>query len=280
MPGTNRRPWLSMEEPANHLRGHRAFDEAMADEQSAGNPAGEVDWRCRAATTLARDLPAAGPGAPFHPRGTSVVLATAAKIRRQVLEFYVPGGAALLLDQAVKARRVWKTTNPLMTGQAGHPSEVSHLVFDAIGASATMVMTCYAAIESYVNECLPKEKRYRRQERNKVKVREMVWVERYVPLKEKMAQVLPQVAGAEDPTQKSWWAGFQELEKRRHETVHLKPRDTERWSGRGNPPDTIWRRLLDPRLANGPRVAIAAIRHFASLSPQSWIQNAPVDSTD
>ncbi len=248
----------------------------MAEEPSANDSLQEVDWRCRTASTLTKDWR----GALFHPKGTPVILGTAAKIRGQVLDFYVPGAAALLLDQSVKAWQVWMMSNPLIKGPKGPPDEVSQLAFDAIGASMTMVMTSYAAIESYVNECLPKGKGYRRREGNKLKVREMMWVERYVPLKEKMARVLPQMAGTDDPAQKSWWDGFQELEKRRHEAVHLKPRDTEPWSGQGDPPETIWGRLLDTGLVNGPQVAIAAIRHFASLSPQHWIQYAPVGPTD
>src|SRR5436309_4837835 len=112
----------------------------MAPNEAVGDALRRADWRCRAVSVLAQDIPAAGPGTSFHTKGELVTLATAVKIQGQLVWFHMPGAGALFLDQAIKAREEWRAAQTVVMGQAGHPDQVSRLAFDALEAAMTMVV--------------------------------------------------------------------------------------------------------------------------------------------
>jgi hypothetical protein len=123
-----------------------------------------IDWRARAVTTLAKDVPAAYPGGPSHRAGARVVLVTSVKSADPGgTSFTTPSGAALALSIAIKAFDAAvvakgqlgfvEIVTPRGPGKAIADERIPAF-FDFLEQCMIMVTFSFQALEAYCNQII------------------------------------------------------------------------------------------------------------------------------
>ena len=103
-------------------------------------------------------------------------------------------------------------------------SEKSTEVCDYIELIETTIVFSYTSIEAFANISIPTDYQYnfKNPKTEKEEVYDKGAIERWIPLKEKLSILLPDIYNVKKPTQKKWWNDFIKLERHRHDIIHQK----------------------------------------------------------
>jgi hypothetical protein len=139
--------------------------------------------------------------------------------------------------------------------------------FELICAS---IIFAYTALEAFVNEELPEDYVYRREEQTdsniyEVRLFDKGQIERQLSLSEKLAIVLPEALGASSPKGISAWGGFVHMRRLRDRVIHMKSEDRKRSKGYDEYPKSIWSDLLNPDQGNYPSIAKSIVLAHPAL---------------
>jgi hypothetical protein len=214
-----------------------------------------------------------GSGHFKHPDGNEykfVYVARRVKHAGKRHHIAAPSAPALFLSLALKAsERAQETLADL-------ESTAWERYFDCLEHLAAAVIFSFTAIEAYVNELLPESLKYVRvKPSGKTKELDKRAVERYVPLEEKLDQVLPQVLGLSSPRNRgrSLWRDFTWLKQHRDRLIHLKFVDLRKPEAGQD----AWALLLNAEVCKAPRKAVRLMRYLSGDGvPPKWLQNCPV----
>ncbi len=246
------------------------------------------DWRVRAATTLAQDVPAAYPGGPSHKAGAPVVVVTIGRgIHRLPLSFATPSSPALALSAAIKAATAAKVlrnslvfdVHPGPTGSIEGISDGTTVqLFDFFEQAFVSIVFSYQSIEAFANEEVHRlvQRPYRVSFRGSLEDLDADAIERWLPTDQKLVDVIPAFVRVHAPKKAKWWSSFRSLTRLRNDTIHLKAGRAYPRTAIGLPPPSIFHELLATRsLLVFPITAAAAMRHFhEGRELPSWLTTA------
>lgn len=233
------------------------------------------DWRARAATTLAQDVPAAYPGGPSHKAGAPVVVVTIGPgLHRLPLSFVTPSSPALAVSAAIKSASAAhelrkKLLFDIHSGPTGSTEGVSDgttvELFDFFEQAFVAIVFSYQSIEAFANEEVQRlvQRPYKVSFRGDLEELDADAIERWLPTEQKLVDVIPAFMRVRPPKKAKWWASFKSLTRLRNDTIHLKAGRAYPRALIGVPPPSIFHELLATKsLMVFPNTAIAAMRHF------------------
>ena len=150
----------------------------------------------------------------------------------------------------------------------------SGVVFDYLEHMMSAIVLAFTAIEAFVNETIPEDYVYVRNRRSKVilEATDKEDIERFVPLDEKLATVLPEVFKCASPKGSRCWQQYQQLKEVRDRIVHMKTNDRK---SSGPEVETVWKAIL---LSPAPhRLAKPVMDHFVRVMPNKpgWHKHSP-----
>ena len=103
--------------------------------------------------------------------------------------------------------------------------------YDYFETMFAAIIFSYTSIEALANICIPWNFQFHKSKKNnptaKGRLLSKFEIERYIPLKDKLIQVLPQTIHSPDPQPEDWWRDFQGLEEIRNEIIHTKQSKSE-----------------------------------------------------
>lgn len=201
------------------------------------NDDGLGDWRHRAVTTLAEDVPPAYPGGPSHKAGTPVFLiAVTRDDRGELIGFTMPSPTALALSISIQAAKkadilkgevtFQKETSPHGAAR-GVPSEQATRLYDFFEQCMITVTFSFNALEVFCNQTVADELKgtYMRSTRRRQQELTPDKVQRELSTEEKLATVLPAILGTDTPQDAPVWSDFRRLKRARDSTIHMKASD-------------------------------------------------------
>lgn len=239
-----------------------------------------LDWRYRAATVVTEDH--LGPGGQvLAAKGTPITATTFVNYGDKKIGFGDPSATALFLNQSHKAYIEAMRLHPY--GSEWLPrtyDDATTRVFDYLEAICASIIFAYAALEAFVNEELPEDHVFERQEQRSsgihvVRQFDKEQIQRHLRLDEKLATVLPRATGKPSPKGTSIWEGFVRLRKLRDRVVHLKSEDRKRSNVHDLYPKSIWSDLLSPGQLDFPAIAKSMILHFKHDDKAYWVKRCP-----
>jgi len=154
------------------------------------------------------------------------------------ITYFVPNNVALLLSVSEKALNAAKKTyttnfsNPeikldldKMDGdKKAMMNNASSLVCDYLENIQTSIVFGYTALEAFVNLSIPENFTYTVKKNNKgiSEVFDKKAIERWLPLKTKIKNILTEVYSTQIIDDQKWWGQFLRLEQYRNDIVHQK----------------------------------------------------------
>jgi hypothetical protein len=235
------------------------------------------DWRIRAVTHLAADVPAAYPGGPSHKAGALVVQATAARdVRGNNIGFTTPSAVALALNLAMRASdqaqlRRAEVRESVAVSPFGSGTSVTHettaALYDYFEHCMTALTFSFQALEAYCNEVISDKVTAQYLFKNRRGTRSFTAseVERCLSTEEKLGVVLPDLLDIPTPKGTRMWQDFARLKELRDATVHIKSRDSVPRVMKPSDLDeaTLFVRFLDIDVASFPKAAVSLIAYLA-----------------
>jgi len=195
------------------------------------------DWRIKAVTRLAKDIPEAYLGGPSHKAGTPVYLSTLTKdLQGNYVSFITPHPTALALNIAHQAGllvkelrrrlRYNKTATPYGSGKAINIEDLSTL-YDYFEQCMIAITFSFQAIETYANDIIANliTTEYILQRGDKEITCTSDELQRVASTEEKIGVILPSILNLPSPKQSKFWRYFKELKRVRDSTIHLKSQD-------------------------------------------------------
>lgn len=100
----------------------------------------------------------------------------------------------------------------------------SSLVADFIELIQTSIVFSYTALEAFANLSIPEDYEYESEVNNKgiLEIYNKKAIERWLPLKTKIANILPVIYETKNIEKQNFWPHFIDLEKCRHDIIHQK----------------------------------------------------------
>lgn len=241
-------------------------------------PPEEDDWRLHAVARLAEDWKSPWTG-QVAPKGSRLTVSAVLRLtKKKTITIPLPNATALFLSSAAKSFSAAKALRDESGFDKSLHSEVSFgadaMVFDYLEHMLSATVLAFTAVEAFVNEVIPEEYVYPRQRRTQ-KILELTAkedIERFVPLDEKLASVLPEVFACASPKGSRCWQEYQQLKGIRDRIVHMKSNDRK---SSGPDVETVWKAIV---LAPAPhRLAKSVIDYFVKAMPSkpSWHKNFP-----
>lgn len=241
-----------------------------------------LDWRIYGVFTLSKDLPAVGPGAPFHPAGTQAYNSTFAEFDSTKIMFGTPSSIKIAFDISLTASYealiAKKQINFVTYGEGLRIKEdefpylynyFEKYMISVIFSSLTLEMFCNFVIDSKLgkNTILltldKKSKRYNAIELQKD----------HVSLLKKLSVIFPKMLNIpsieiNDPV---LWGKFKDMTDLRNKITHMKPLDVYR--GASIDCDSIYAKIINGTSVNFPYYAIKIMDYYKSgLKPVFWIE--------
>jgi len=242
-------------------------------------PIERIDWRHRAATTVAEDH--RGPdGKVVCAKGTPITATTFIKHGGREIGFGDPSATALFLNQSHRSFVEAMRLHPFHGEWPPSELEDSTRVYDYLELICTSVFFAYTALEAFVNEELPEDYVYEREEQTDsgiyvVRQFDKEQIERHLSLSEKLATVLPRATGKPSPKGTSTWEDFVHLGRLRDRVVHMKSEDRKRSKAHDMYPKSIWSDLLNPSQRDFPAIAKSMVLYFKQEDERHWLRRCP-----
>lgn len=244
----------------------------------------DIDWRIQAMATTAMELPAAYPGGPAHPPGSTVVLVSqVTPAEGMPITFPVPSASALALGIAARAARAAaELRNELRFGTAVAPSGrvltlsgavTSHL-FDYFEHCFVAVVFSIQALEAYCNYKISYtlKSNLTVERRGQEVVLSPLEAERELSTDEKLGGALPQLLRVPSPRGRTEWEAYVHLRRLRDATVHIKSH--HQWSSSGEFEESPYAWFMQRSALTIPQPAIQLLRYFAADHEQRWLEGA------
>lgn len=241
----------------------------------------DFDWRMYGVTTLTQDLPAAGPGAPYHPAGTPIYASTKAELGSNTLIFGTPSTVKISFNIALTASYeavVAKEQINLLPHDSGliiQPEGLpylynyfEHYMISVIYSFLTLEIFCNFVIDTKVGKNTvfmqldKKPKRYSAIELQKENISVI----------KKILIVLPKILNIpsiekNDPT---LWEKIKGMNTLRNKITHMKPLDVNR--GASIDRDSIFAEIINNSPVNFPFYSLNTMDYYkAGLMPKFWI---------
>ena len=160
------------------------------------------------------------------------------KIENDRLIYFTPNNVAILLSVSNKSLTMARTIfyerfDPKKTkldfqnideDKRAFLDTKSKDVCDYIEAIQTSIIFGYTAVETFANLSIPPDYVYQVKIKSKgtVELYDKDAIERWISLKDKVLQVLPDIYNTSLPDKKKSWSHFVKLEKYRHDIIHQK----------------------------------------------------------
>ena len=241
-------------------------------------PPEEDDWRLHAVARLAEDWKSPWTG-QVAPKGSRLTVSAILRLtKKKTITIPLPNATALFLSSAAKSFSAAKALRNESGFDKSLHSDVSFgadaMVFDYLEHLLSATVLAFTAVEAFVNEVIPEDYVYARQRRSRVilEVTAKADIERFVPLDEKLATVLPEVFKCPSPKGSRCWQQYQQLKDIRDRVVHMKSNDRK---SSGPEVETVWKAIV---LAPAPhRLAKPIIDYFVKVMPSKpgWHKNFP-----
>ena len=241
-------------------------------------PPEDDDWRLNVVARLAEDWANPWTG-QIVPKGQRLTVSSVIQLtKKKQLTIPLPNATALLLDASARAFAAARAIREANEIDKTIHKEVSFrsdaAAFDYIERKIEAIVLAFTAIEAFVNESIPREFVYARQQEGKVVLEAVAkpGIERHVRIDEKLTVVLPEVLGCPSPRGSKCWQGYRQLKQTRDRLVHMKSDDR-----RSSQADvkTLWTAVI---IAPAPHVAAKAlIDHFvkAMHNKPGWHSRYP-----
>ncbi len=244
-----------------------------------------LDWRIQAAATTATEIPAAYPGGPSHPAGSTLVLSSQVTPAEGVpILFPTPSAAALSLSIAARAARsATKLRNELQFSPAIGPGgtvqslnrSLTSRLFDYFEQCFVAALFSVQALEAYCNYKISYELKgdLAIQREGKEIILSPLKVERELSIDEKLGEVLPGLLSVHTPKGLAVWEKYILLRRLRDATVHIKSHHQWTSSSTGFE-DSPYAWFLQNSPSTIPLPAIAMLRYFALEHEREWFNGA------
>lgn len=97
-------------------------------------------------------------------------------------------------------------------------------IYDYIEIVQTCIVFSYTSLETFANLSIPDNYKYSMDVKTKgtIEVFDKIAIEKWLPLKKKLCEILVDIYEIEDITQSSFWSHFVKLEQYRHDIIHQK----------------------------------------------------------
>jgi hypothetical protein len=107
-------------------------------------------------------------------------------------------------------------------------SERSSEICNYIEQIQISIVFSYSAVEAFSNISIPDNFKYAYKKNKKCdeEILDKSTIERWIPLKDKIGRILPDIYKVKKPTLKKWWSDFIQLENLRHNIIHQKSIDS------------------------------------------------------
>lgn len=232
---------------------------------------GMGDWRIKAVTTLAKDVPAAYPGGPSHKAGALVYLISSTKATDgQSINFITPSPAALALNiasnaakQAIHLRQTLAFKD--MIGPDGHSKGVAdenhpHL-YDFFEFCMLAITFSFQALETFSNDTIVNSIKdtYPLKKNGITKNVTAYELQRNTSTEYKLSVILPDILKIASPTTDPIWSDFNKLKDSRDAVIHLKPSYV---ATEDMQTEIIFCQFVEDDIAQFPKCAFRLIEHF------------------
>lgn len=242
------------------------------------------DWRVQFATTTLSDIPAAFPGGPSHPAGSTVLVASiVTPAEGTPIGFPAPSAAALALSIAANASRAaLAQRDSLRFGPGIAPSgaiinldqSATGQLFDYFEQCLVATVFSIQALESYSNYKIAHSAKdgltVERKGKDVVLSREEA--ERELSLDEKLGRTLPQLLGLASPKGSAAWEAYVHRRRLRDAAVHFKSH--HQWTSSDQFDDSPYSWFLQHSPLEIPVPTINLLRQFAAEHEQPWLDGA------
>jgi len=242
----------------------------------------DFDWRMYGVTTLSKDLPAAGPGAPFHPAGTPVYSSTFAEWDSKKFMFGTPSSIKIAFNIALTASceaviaKEHINIVPYGDGVRVKEEEFPHLynyfekyMAAVVFSSLTLEMFCNFVIDSKLGKNTvflqldKKPKHYNATELQRDNVSVL----------KKLLVILPKILNISsiETNNPTLWGKFKDMTLLRNKITHMKPLDVYR--GASIDRDSIYAEIINGTSVNFPFYTLKIMDYYKSgLTPVFWIE--------
>jgi hypothetical protein len=244
-----------------------------------------LDWRIQAAATTATEIPAAYPGGPSHPAGSTLVLSSQITPAEGVpILFPTPSAAALSLSIAARAARsaVELRTFLQFSPAIGPGGTVQNLnssltskLFDYFENCSVAVLFSIQALEAYCNYKIAYtlNGEFAIERDGKQIMLSPLKVERELSIDEKLGEVLPSLLSVPTPKGRAVWEEYIHFRRLRDATVHIKSH--HQWTSSSRDfEDSPYAWFLQHSASTIPMPAIAMLRYFALEHEHEWLNGA------
>jgi len=242
-----------------------------------------LDWRIQFSTTTVTEIPAAYPGGPSHPAGSTIVVVSLVQPSEgPPIAFPAPSAAALALGAATRAAKTAAAIKREFRFAAAPGENVRRLegaatsqLFDYFEHCFVAVVFSVQSLEAYCNYKIAlnlkgKVKVERRGELVELSAEE---AERQLSTDEKLGTTLPGLLGVESPRGRSEWEPYVRLRRLRDATVHMKSHHQWTLASR-NFDESPYSWFVQESPLQIPLPAIRMLRRFAIEHERAWLDNA------
>ena len=136
------------------------------------------------------------------------------------------------------------------------------------------IVLAFTALEAFVNETIPEDFIYVCDVKGeKEKKFDKTSIERYIPIDEKLATILPKILNCKSPKTFHCWGNYKKLKTTRDRLIHMKTEDRNYSSSKQ---DTVWKAVL---IYPAPhQAAKAIIDHYANAmqTKPNWHLKFPI----
>lgn len=245
------------------------------------NDINQRDWRLQAITTLTKDWKSPFTG-HIHKKGSVVENINYIKIGKNDLTMPLPNPTALFLNLShssyIQAKNFFKFLINKDITKIDLRQEEEDL-FNGFEYYMASVIFAYTALESFANEIIPDEYKVEllRKDKKCTELYSKNQIERNLTLKTKLSEILPEITSREIPKDKLIWNKFIEMEKIRHDIIHMKSSDRKGLDSNTKKIsyDHIWNRLINNiKLEDYSNLSVKIIVLFSGKKPR-WLQMYP-----
>lgn len=243
----------------------------------------DFDWRMYGVASLTQDLPAAGPGAPFHPAGTPVFSSIMAQWNDTTLTFGTPSTIKLAFDIALTASyeglmakdqiELMPHGNGLMIHPKGFPylyTYFEQFMSSVIFSYQTLEIFCNFIIASNVGKgtaYVQLDKRKGSKHYNATELQR-----EGVSLVTKLNEILPKIHKV-PPLEEGipgLWDNFKQMKGLRDRITHMRPVDVNR--GAAIDRDSVFAEIINGTTVNFPYHTLKIMEYYDSgLRPKIWL---------
>lgn len=242
-----------------------------------------LDWRIQFSTTAVTDIPAAYPGGPSHPAGSTLVVVSLVQSGDgPPIAFPTPSAAALALGAATRAAKAAAALKQGFRFTAGPGEDVRRLEGAATGQLFDYFEHCFVAavfsvqsLEAYCNYkiALTLNSKVKVERRGVLVELSAEEAERQLSTDEKLGTTLPGLLGVESPRGRAEWESYVHLRRLRDSTVHIKSHHQWTLASR-NFTESPYSWFVHESPLQMPLSAIRMLRRFAIEHERAWLDNA------